>query len=225
MNFSVPHIFRSNWIYDLPFGPKRRFLGGTGGVLGKVLGGWQVGALYNAFSGEPITWFSGRSSFNNFSGDNTADFVAPIGNNAGRLVKQGNGVFFFPDYEVIPDPGIRNITTLNGVQGRSTLQAVRDKRTGTIIATNPVAGTLGNAPLTYFFGPGYFLLDMNLLKNVTIREKYQVQFGVTADNVLNKVFFTDPSVLQTSINATNFGQITGTDSGPRVVILNMRITF
>ncbi len=225
MSFSVPHIFRSNWIYDLPFGPKRRFLSGANGFWGKLLEHWQVGALYNAFSGEPISWFSGRSSFNSISGDNTASFVSPIRNNVGRLVKQGNGVFYFPDYEVVADPGIQNLTPLNGVKDRSTLQAVRDKNTGKLVAVNPVAGTLGNAPLTYFYGPGYFLLDMNLLKTVTFREKYQLQFGVTADNVLNKIFFTDAASIQTSINATNFGQITGTDSGPRVVILNMRLSF
>ncbi len=225
LSFSVPHIFRSNWLYDLPFGPKRKFLGSSRGVWGKLLEHWQVGALFNMFAGEPISWFSGRSSFNNFSGDNTATFTAPLGNNVGRLVKRGNGVFFFPDYEVVPDPQVQGITAANGVQGRSILQAVRDKNTGEIVAVNPAPGTLGSAPLTYFYGPGYFLLDMNLLKTITIREKYQLQIGVTADNVLNKPFFTDASLLQTSINATNFGQITGTDSGPRVVILNMRLTF
>jgi len=225
MTFSVPHIFRSNWLYDLPIGPKRRFLSGTSGFLGKLLEHWQFGALFNMFAGEPITWSSGRSSFNNFSGDNTATFAAPIGSNAGRLVKRGNGVFFFPDYEVVPDPGIQNLTTLNGVQGRSTLQAVRDKNSGQVVAVNPAAGTLGSAPLTYFYGPGYFLLDMNLLKTITIREKVQLQIGATADNILNKIFFTDATLIQTSINATNFGQITGTDSGPRVIILSMRLTF
>jgi len=114
---------------------------------------------------------------------------------------------------------------LNGVRGRSTLQAVRDKNSGQLVAANPVAGTLGNAPLTYFYGPGYFLLDMNLLKTVTIREKFQLQVGVTADNVLNRAFFTDAALLQNSINARNFGQITGTDSGPRIVILNLRLSF
>jgi hypothetical protein len=224
MTFSVPHIYRSNWIYDLPFGPKRRFFSGAKGILGKLLEGWQVGALYNAFSGEPITWSSGRSTFNQFT-DNTADFVAPLSNAAGRLVKRGNGVFYFPDYSVVPDPQIQSITELNGVRARSNMQAVRDTRTGEIVAANPVPGTLGSAPLTYFFGPGYFLLDMNLLKTFTVKERFRVQIGATADNVLNRVFFTDPTLIQTGINATNFGQITGTDSGPRIVILNMRIDF
>jgi hypothetical protein len=218
LTFSVPHIFRSNWIYDLPFARGR-------GIANKILGGWQVGALFNMFAGEPMTWNSGRSSFNNFSGDNTATFVAPLSNRAGRIEKRGNGVFYFPDFETVVDPQVQGITALNGVQGRSVLQAVRDKRSGQIVAVNPAPGTLGSAPLTYFYGPGYFLLDMNLLKNFTILERYRLQFGVTADNVLNRVFFTDYTQLQSSINATNFGQITGTDSGPRIMIVSMRLNF
>jgi hypothetical protein len=225
LTFSVPHVFRSNWLYDLPIGPKRKLLSNSRGVWGKLLEHWQFGALFNIFAGEPISWFSGRSSFNNFSGDNTASFVAPVSNTAGRLVKGGNGVYYFPDFDIVPDPGNQNLTTLNGVQGRSILQAVRDKSTGTIVAVNPPAGSLGSAGLTYFYGPGYFALDMNLLKTITIREKVQLQLGVTADNVLNKPFFTDAGLLQTSINATNFGQITGTDTGPRIVIVSMRLSF
>ena len=67
---------------------------------------------------------------------------------------------------------------------------------------------------------------MNLLKNITIRERVQVQISVTADNVLNRVFFTDPDGnLSKNINNTNFGQFTATDYGARLVILNMRINF
>ena len=218
LTFSVPHIFRSNWIYDLPFGRGK-------GLRNRILGGWQVGALFNAFAGEPIGWTSGRSSMNNFGGDNTPSFTAPLSSRAGRLVKQGNGVFYFPDFEVIPDPQISGITSLNGVQARSTMLAVRDKQSGQVVAVNPAPGTLGNAAPTFFFGPGYFLLDMNLFKNFTIRERYKMQIGVTADNALNRVAFTDRDLYQTSINATNFGQITGTDTGPRIVIVSMRISF
>ncbi len=219
LTFSVPHIFRSNWIYDLPIAR------GSSGWKKQVFGGWQVGALFNAFAGEPITWTSGRSSFNNFSGDNTASFTTALPSKVGRIEKRGNGVFFFPDYEVVPDPQVGGITDLNGVRGRSIMLAVKDKRTDQIVAVNPAPGTLGNAPLAYFQGPGYFALDMNLLKTVTIRERYRLQIGATADNVLNRVFFTDRDLYQTSINATNFGQITGTDTGPRIIIVSARLSF
>ena len=225
LSFGAPHVFRSNWLYDLPIGPNRKFAGGTRGFLGRLLEHWQIGAIHNIFSGIPISWDSGRSSINNFSGDNTATFTAPIDAHIGRIEKRGNGVFFYGDYKIIQDPQVNGVTTLNGVQGRSILQAVTDS-SGKVIAVNPGAGTLGSSPLRYFYGPGYFVLDMNLLKTFTIREKVQLQIGATADNILNRVFFTDPDGnLSKNINNVNFGQFVSTDNGPRVVILNMRINF
>lgn len=225
LSFGAPHVFRSNWLWDLPVGPNRKFLGGTKGFFGKLLEHWQVGALYNVFSGIPISWDSGRSSFNNFSGDNTATFVAPVSAHLGKIEKRGNGVFFYGDLRIVQDPQVNGITTLNAVAARSIMQAVADED-GKIIAVNPEPGTLGSSPLRYFYGPGYFSLDMNLLKTITIRERVQVQIGATADNVLNRTFFTDPDDnLSKNINNTNFGQFINTDNGPRIVILNLRVNF
>jgi hypothetical protein len=224
--FSAPHVFRSNGLWDMPFGPGRKFFGGSRGALAKALEHWQVGFIFNAFAGIPFSWDSGRSSLNSFSGDNTASFVAPVSGKIGRIEKRGNGVFFYGGYSVVTDPQVQNLTTLNGVQGRSTLQSIADP-SGKIIAVNPAPGTLGNSPLRYFFGPGYFNFDMNLLKTITIREKYQVQFGAVADGILNKAQFTDPvNNMNRSINSLNFGQITGSDdSGNRVVVLSLRVNF
>lgn len=223
--FSAPHVFRSNWIYDLPFGPNRKFLGSSRGFLSRLVEGWQIGGIFNAFSGIPVSWDSGRSSLNNFSGDNTATLVAPVSANIGQVVKRGNGVFFYTDLQIVPDPQVQNVTNLNNVQGRSILQAVADK-SGKVIAVNPAAGTLGTSPLRYFYGPGYFNFDMNLLKTITLKDKYKLQLGATADNILNRVFFTDPDTYLTkSINSTNFGQITGTGEGARVVIVSLRLNF
>ncbi len=225
LSFGAPHVFRSNWLYDLPVGPNRKFASGTRGFVGRLLEHWQIGAIHNRFSGIPISWDSGRSSLNNFSADNTANFTGPVDAHIGKIEKRGNGVFFYGDYSIHPDPQVSNVTALNGVQGRSTLQAVADK-SGNVVAVNPLPGTLGSSPTRYFYGPGYYSLDMNLLKNITIRERVQVQIGVTADNVLNRIFFTDPdNNLSKNINNTNFGQFTTTDYGARLVILNLRINF
>lgn len=225
LSFGAPHVYRSNWLYDLPIGPNRKFLGGTRGFVGRLLEHWQIGAIHNIFSGVPISWDSGRSSFNNFSGDNTATFVAPVSAHMGRIEKRGNGVFFYGDLQSVVDPSVANITNLNGVRDRSTLRAIAD-RDGRLLAVNPVAGTLGSSPLRYFYGPGYFVLDMNLLKTITIRERVQLQIGATVDNVLNRTWFTDmDSFLSKNINNVNFGQITGTDNGPRIVIVSARLNF
>ena len=51
------HKFRfvSSMIYDLPFGKGRRFASGATGVLGHVIGGWQVNGIWSVQTGFPVT--------------------------------------------------------------------------------------------------------------------------------------------------------------------------
>jgi hypothetical protein len=52
--FFVRHVFRSNWIYELPF---QRLTGSSNRAAKLALGGWQLGGIYTAQSGMslPIT--------------------------------------------------------------------------------------------------------------------------------------------------------------------------
>lgn len=68
-DFDVRHRFTFSTVYDLPFGPGRRFLAGAKGIAGKVVEGWQVSAFYQVQTGFPFTVLqsgnrSGTSSFN-----------------------------------------------------------------------------------------------------------------------------------------------------------------
>lgn len=218
LSFGAPHVFRSNWLWNLPVGPKRRWLGNAGGWAGKLLENWQVGALYNAFAGTPMSWESNLSSFNAISDDTSVDAVAGIPRH-GKVEKRGKGVFFYPGYTTKPDPAVPALPA-GPLRDRSTLRAVFDA-SGRPVATNPAPGTLGTLQARYFYGPGYFSLDMNLLKTITLRERVQLQFGVSADNVTNSPSFSDPDI---GINSITFGQITAS-GGTRIVILSGRISF
>ena len=48
-----PHIISISYIYELPFGPGKKWA--TGGVGGKVLGGWKVTGLQMYASGMPLS--------------------------------------------------------------------------------------------------------------------------------------------------------------------------
>jgi Carboxypeptidase regulatory-like domain/TonB dependent receptor len=56
--FDVPHNLTLSGTYELPFGPGRALFGGTSGLAGRLIGGWQVNAIYTISSGIPLT-FSG----------------------------------------------------------------------------------------------------------------------------------------------------------------------
>ncbi len=53
--FDQPQVMRLAFTYELPFGPRRRLLGGTRGVLGKILEGWAASGMMNLASGTPMT--------------------------------------------------------------------------------------------------------------------------------------------------------------------------
>jgi len=48
------HRLTLNGIYELPFGPRKRFGGGAKGIARLLIGGWQVSYIYQAQSGAPI---------------------------------------------------------------------------------------------------------------------------------------------------------------------------
>jgi hypothetical protein len=52
--FDVRHNFVMNAVYELPFGPGKTFLNRSG-VLGKILGGWQLSGIGLWHTGHPLT--------------------------------------------------------------------------------------------------------------------------------------------------------------------------
>ena len=50
----IPHAFKSQVIYDLPFGRGRRWGSTSNGVVDRVIAGWQVGLVSRLQSGTPV---------------------------------------------------------------------------------------------------------------------------------------------------------------------------
>jgi hypothetical protein len=53
--FDVRHRFVFSSLYELPFGPGRRFLGGATGLVEKLVAGWQANAIVTLQTGQPFT--------------------------------------------------------------------------------------------------------------------------------------------------------------------------
>ena len=49
------HFAAINYIYDLPFGPGKRYLSSASGVARVLLGGWQIAGISTIGSGEPYS--------------------------------------------------------------------------------------------------------------------------------------------------------------------------
>ena len=45
-----------SWVYELPFGPRKKFVSGARGLAAKLVGGWQVSGIYAAQSGQALSF-------------------------------------------------------------------------------------------------------------------------------------------------------------------------
>ncbi len=54
-NFDMRHIVNANFVWSVPFGKGRYFLGNSGKVANAILGGWQVSGIFRWNSGLPIS--------------------------------------------------------------------------------------------------------------------------------------------------------------------------
>lgn len=62
--------------YDLPWGPGKPLL--RNGMLGKVIGGWQIGGVVTSRTGSPITFTGQGSLINAPSNTETPNLIAPL---------------------------------------------------------------------------------------------------------------------------------------------------
>ena len=77
--YDVRQTSTSNFIYDLPIGPGRRYL--QSGILGRVIGGWALSGIFTASTGRPINITVSRSSSdfaNGYASNQRPDFVPGV---------------------------------------------------------------------------------------------------------------------------------------------------
>lgn len=53
--FDIPQILTVSYVYQLPFGHGKQFLGNSGGLVNQILGGWEVSGITHYTSGAPYT--------------------------------------------------------------------------------------------------------------------------------------------------------------------------
>lgn len=216
---SLQHVMRTNAIWELPFGPGKPLANSTSWVK-HLVGGWQVGVIFNAFSGDPLGFSSTAATFNSWT-DNTPIAHAAIDPRMGKAQVTGNGVVFFQGLSQTPDP-INNVMANQAVRNRSQLRAIRvGDENGPLLLSNPGAGVLGTLNQRSFFGPGSFRFDANVIKTVRITERVNFIINATLENASNTPQWDNPI---TDINNLNFGRIT-TGYGNRIVVLGGRVNF
>lgn len=162
-DFNVPRVLSINALWQIPT-PH------LSGLAGGVLGGWQVGGIFSASDGAPITPLLAGDAY----GVNSSD------------------PFSYPDR--LTGPGCASAVNPGNVANYIKLQCFQVPGVATVNGVNYIRG--GNVGRNVLLGPGLADLDFSLVKNTYVRkisETFNVQFRFEAFNILNRVNFNPPA--------------------------------
>lgn len=201
----VPHYLGVAWVYELPFGPGKKFGSGSAGVVGKLIGGWQLSATQVYQTGRPL-------------GIGMANDV---------------GGFLF-NYNKRPNkvgPGLNTSWTGPQTSGARTNQQRYLTFSGWADPNvyNP-DGTVqqfnfGNGPRMdgTVRGFGYFNEDLGIFKDTHISESKFIRFEADMGNVFNRVDFCNVNTNWSDKNS--FGTTGSQCNIPRRIQFGLTLNF
>jgi hypothetical protein len=210
-------------MYELPFGPGRRFLADTPGFVQRLVERWQFSGIFSWAPGAPLTVGAPVSTIWQQTTFMTPNVVGDFGKDAGKVTKLSNGVTLFPGIQQVTDPAAGGVSSANALSGSFSNKAIADSQ-GKLLLVNPAPGQVGSLGLTWVQGPPAMGFDVNLIKRVRMTETSEFELRVDAVNVLNKPMFLPPTSANMSINSTSFGRITAA-GGNRRFVVNARVSF
>ncbi|MFL6257889.1 MAG: carboxypeptidase regulatory-like domain-containing protein [Pyrinomonadaceae bacterium] len=238
------HTININGLYELPFGRGKRWMN-EGGVVDKLVGGFQFSSILNISSGIPTTVIDSRGTLNRAGRSATQPATTSLTESG---VKELFGVFKTPNGVFIVNPSVLFATATNSATGvtmsgfdlNQPLPAgfvITSVRGANPVGTAPFAGQVffpnapgstGNMTRNFINGPMYLNWDAGLLKNISITENTRIQLRAEVFNVLNNANFfagSNPGILD--VGSTSFGRLTssGNAYSPRIVQFGARFEF
>jgi hypothetical protein len=179
-DYNIAHTFVLNYIWDLPT-PKD-----WGSMASHILGGWELGGIFTAESGQPFTPLIGGDPLGLSSAD---PWAFPNVTPSCATVNPGNpGNYVNLSCFTLPTAPIALAA-----------QCVPNSFSGT--AASAPSGQvycqnlMGNVGRNSVIGPGFYNLDFSLFKNNYIKqisENFNVQIRAEFFNVLNHAAFLAP---------------------------------
>lgn len=245
--FDIRHAIKFNWIYELPFGPGKRYAPSST-VAKKLVEGWQISGVVRLQSGTPFE-LNGLPTFNatgyststgasttngvilhNITGSQLQNMVGVY--KTGQIGPNGGIIYFLPPPSSSSTAGLNSSNNTNLIYnteaafGENGLTPAQVNANAPYISPAP-AGQLGDEVFLYLPWQRHF--DLELQKNTRITEKVTLQIAASALDVLNLTNF----LPNTNTTNSNFGQITtayrdisGTvDPGARIIEFRARINF
>ena len=204
------HRFTISYLYELPFGHGRGFLGDMRGISEGLFGGWQVAGITSVQTGEAVTGVlssdlsnTGSFSYRPDQSANPYDFSFNTGS-------QGT------------DFGCTN-------PGHQTLDCWYNQAAFAVPGLAPgqqSAHSFGNSRIGNLRGPDLVDFDFVLQKNFKIRESQQVEFRAEFFNLLNHPNFGLPGGgSAVPVDVPGGASITNTATDNRQIEFALKYTF
>jgi len=220
---NAPHVFVINYLIELPFGKNKRYLN-SGGVVDKLVGGWQINGINRYQSGVPLSFFTSDPVFTDFL--QLTGYLGNLRLNPTGQPFESNGPF---------------IDNRFGRQAINPAAFVPPPQFGSGFNNNPSGAPIGSAayaayyadPLRFFgslapalsnvHSPAFYSEDVSILKKTHITETVQLELGAEAFNLFNRTYFFFPT---TDLRDTgNFGFQSVGANNPRRIQLRLRLLF
>jgi hypothetical protein len=221
-------VLNSFFVYEPPF-----FKGQTG-LIGRLLGGWNIAPLFSTGSGQPLYCNGG------------------IGGSFSEAFGSGDGTNFFDNEQcVMTGPYTGGTSAHFGVTGGTDIA-------GNGVGTSPI-GSVKQAQINQFSNPlavwnsirpailgidngrdggfgqfrtlPFWNLDLSVKKNFKVTERFSTTFSTVFTNVLNHNQWATPSVPGDCNNCVDisapqyFGTIRGQQGTPRQIEFSLRVNF
>jgi hypothetical protein len=204
------HSFKFNYVYELPFLKHHK------GLVGQVLGGWQISGFYQGYSGHPLEVYSDRRRYagdfldangvpENIGGDYNLDGV----NNDHPIYVGSSNRYSGKS----PADGIFSDNNLVGCGvpgGKSSAAAIAACNADFGVGTpnsefvNPPGGAIRyGMGRNLFRGPWFHNIDIAISKTFPITERLRLQFRADAVNAFNHANF---DCIDTNVNSNTFGR-------------------
>jgi len=196
-DFDIPHHVTLYYIYELPAGRGHQMF--SHGIASYILGNWKTSGFYSFASGRPITVSSGSS---------IGSSIDPYG--AATAVPNVIGT-----PHIVGDPNCWYYASINPF-----CKALAPNLTDAFQLQQP--GQFGNAGRNILRGPHISTFSFNLLKEIPIRERVNMEFRWEVFNLTNTPIFSQPS---NNFSSGSAGQITSLAGDPRVMQFALRLSF
>jgi hypothetical protein len=206
------HRFTISYVYELPVGRGRRFLGDMSGLGEAFFGGWQVAGITTAQSGEAVTAVMSSDLSNTGSFSPRPDQIANPYNFSFNTASQGTNF------------GCTN-------PGHQTLDCWYNQAAFTAPPLAPgqqSAHRFGNSRIGNLRGPDLVDFDFVLQKNFRIRESQQVEFRAEFFNLFNHPNFglpVPPNSSTAPVDVPGGASITSTSTDNRQIEFALKYTF